>query len=507
MNGRLASAPEVGSLAEATPQPSIPAGTLIVNTYRVERLLGAGGMGEVYLARHVQLGTWHAVKVIHPALFSNQQVLDLFLREGGVLRGVRHDAIVSYDGFFRDEAGRNYLVMEYVDGPSLSECLRGGPLSLEETLSLRDRLAEGLAAAHSKGAVHRDMSPDNVIIPEGKIERAKLIDFGLCKLTDPAQQTIVGSAFAGKLRFASPEQLGLFEGAVDARSDIYSFGLLLAAAATGRPLSMGTNYDAVLQARKSVPDLDAVPEPLREQIGAMLQPDPARRPADVLEIIRRWPVSGPGGTPLGGASGPTPHPNSSPVSPVDGRDFARRRLWFSVAIVALSAAVAGGYWLLRPSVTDDGGKAPPEVPPAIEQLAKQGWSETAPYFHDLVSRGRTDQAFALLEAMVGLGRKLPPDETYGFAQDLLGRGRSNEAFALFKVLAMAGDGPSAFALGKMYDPLLWAPAASPFSNPNPREAEQWYGRALEQGVDDARVNLELLRDWKADRTGEGEDVR
>jgi len=163
--------------------------------------------------------------------------------------------------------------------------------------------------------------------------------------------------------------------------------------------------------------------------------------------------------------------------------------------------------VLHPFEKDNGGKTVTDVPPSIEQLAAQGWSETAPYFHDLVSRGETDQAFAVLKAMVGLGRKLPPDETYGFAQDLLGRGRSNEAFALFKVLAKAGDGPSAFALGKMYDPLLWAPAASPFSNPNPREAEQWYGRALEHGVEDARVNLDLLRDWKADRAGDGEDVR
>jgi serine/threonine-protein kinase len=334
--GRSAYAAEASSAPHETPPSLIPADTPIVNTYRVKRLLGSGGMGEVYLARHLQLGTWHAVKVIHPALFSNQQVLDLFRREAAVLRGVRHDAIVSYDGFFRDEAGRSYLVMEYVDGPSLSECLGRGPLSLDEVFQLRGRLAAGLAAAHRRGAVHRDLSPDNVILPEGDVEQAKLIDFGLCKLTDPAQQTIVGSDFAGMLRYASPEQLGLFAGAVDLRSDIYSFGLLLAAAATGRPLGMGDTFDAVLRARRSVPELSALPPPLREQIAAMLHPDPALRPADVTELVRRWPAPRRGGAEPVNDVGPVHLPRAR-------RSPARHRLWLSVGVVALAAAMAGVY--------------------------------------------------------------------------------------------------------------------------------------------------------------------
>ena len=98
--------------------------------------------------------------------------MDLFYREARVLRGVRHEAVVSYDGFVRDDQGRDYLVMEYVEGPSFAERLRRGFLSADEVLVLRDRLAAGLAEAHRKGAVHRDLSPDNVILPGERIERS-----------------------------------------------------------------------------------------------------------------------------------------------------------------------------------------------------------------------------------------------------------------------------------------------------------------------------------------------
>jgi formylglycine-generating enzyme required for sulfatase activity/predicted Ser/Thr protein kinase len=314
-------------------------GTLLVNTYRVERLLGGGGMGEVYLARHAGLGTQHAIKVIRPSLAQDRQVMDLFYREARVLRGVRHEAVVSYDGFVRDQEGRDYLVMEYVEGPSLAERLRRGPLTPAEVLALRDRLAAGLAEAHRKGAVHRDLSPDNVILPGERIESAKLIDFGICKLTDPAQETIIGSSFAGKYRYASPEQLGLYGGGVDARSDIYSLGLILAAAALGRPLGMGESIEAALRSRQGLPDLSALPPSLREWLSAMLQPDPARRPDSLDALLARWPASG---ETAPGRTGWSPGPREARA----GRGL---RLSFWAPGLVLLLGVAGGmYWLLRP---------------------------------------------------------------------------------------------------------------------------------------------------------------
>ena len=259
-------------------------GSLLSHTYRIDRLLARGGMGEVYRAQHEEMGTWHAIKIILPELVGDAKIVDLFRREAGVLRNIRNDAIVAYDGVFRDEQGRVYLVMEFVDGPSLSEILKQRKLAPEEVRTLRDRLASGLATAHETGVIHRDMSPDNIILQGGHLKDAKIIDFGIAKLADPDQATIIGDEFAGKLSYVSPEQLGMFGGAVDARSDIYSLGLILAAAATGRRLNMGDSPMAVLEARKSVPDLSAVPDELRDELAAMLQPDPADR-AQTMRLL------------------------------------------------------------------------------------------------------------------------------------------------------------------------------------------------------------------------------
>jgi osmotically-inducible protein OsmY len=260
-------------------------GDVLSHTYQIEKMLARGGMGEVYKARHMELGTLHAVKIILPDLASNERVVNLFRREAAILRNVRNDAVVGYDGVFRDENGRVYLVMEFVDGPSLKQELRKGALKPDDVRLLRDRLAGGLAAAHEKGVIHRDISPDNVILAGGRLDQAKIIDFGIAKLDDPETSTIIGGDFAGKWSFASPEQLGMYGGEVGPQSDMYSLGLVLAAAASGRPLDMGKSTISVVEARKAVPNLGDVPAELREELGAMLRPDPKDRPASMHDLI------------------------------------------------------------------------------------------------------------------------------------------------------------------------------------------------------------------------------
>src|SRR5215475_2754628 len=199
---------------------AIAPGSLLGHTYRIEALLARGGMGEVYRARHAELNTEHAIKIILPELASDPRIVELFRREAAILRNIRNEAVVGYDGVFRDENSRLYLVMEFVDGPSLSKVLKQGPLSATAMRQLRARLMDGLAAAHEKGVIHRDLSPDNVILPSGEVAKAKIIDFGISKVADPAAKTILGDDFAGKYSFVSPEQLGMFGGQVDARADI-----------------------------------------------------------------------------------------------------------------------------------------------------------------------------------------------------------------------------------------------------------------------------------------------
>src|SRR5262245_51597 len=266
------------------PASSIAPGQLLGHTYRIEALLARGGMGEVYRARHAEIDTSHAIKIILPELAGNTRIVDLFRREASILRTIRHDAIVAYDGVFRDETGRLYLVMEFVDGPSLSKVLKQGALPPVQVRQLRDRLADGLAAAHEKGVIHRDLSPDNVILPGSDLTKAKIIDFGISKMADPEAKTIVGDDFAGKYSYVSPEQVGLYGGKVDPRSDIYSLGLVLAAAAMGKPLDMGSSPISVVEARRGVPKLERVPADLRPELTAMLQPDPADRPQSMRAL-------------------------------------------------------------------------------------------------------------------------------------------------------------------------------------------------------------------------------
>ncbi|MCB9958927.1 MAG: protein kinase [Rhodospirillaceae bacterium] len=364
-------------------------GTVVNFTYRIEAFIASGGMGEVYRASHILTNSQHAIKVIQPELLSNQRVVQLFQREALALRSIRHDSIVGYEGLNQDEAGRMFLVMEFVEGPSLSDVLRShGAYSVNDVRKLRDRLATGLAEAHAKDVIHRDLSPDNVILQGGVLEHAKIIDFGIAKIDNADLSTVVGSSFAGKYSYASPEQLGLYSETVGPRSDIYSLGLVLAACASGRPLRMGGSMKSVLEARQSVPNLDSVPLELHDELSSLLQPDPLDRPASMEAVLEQGirPVWDDESVPRGGfrvtSRGPTSHgptsqwpsrPPSQPPASYPGREGAprgytgpftapsthpsthpsappRRRRGSAAAVLlfvflGLGAAGAGGYWV------------------------------------------------------------------------------------------------------------------------------------------------------------------
>jgi eukaryotic-like serine/threonine-protein kinase len=262
-------------------------GTVLGHTYVIKARLGRGGMGEVYRARHIELGTEHAIKIMLPSFANDPKIVQLFRDEALKLGRVNNLAVVKYEGFFRDEHGLRYLVTEFVHGESLEQILRRRRLEPNEVLRLRDRLALGLAAAHEMDIVHRDVSPENILLPEGSVDQAKLIDFGIAKSMTAADPTLIGDTFAGKYSFASPEQCGLYGGTVDLRSDIYSLGLVLAAAAIGfgKKLEMGNSPATMLAARQRVPDLSAVPPPLRRVIAPMLEPWPDHRPPSMGALL------------------------------------------------------------------------------------------------------------------------------------------------------------------------------------------------------------------------------
>ncbi|GLS42214.1 serine/threonine-protein kinase [Methylobacterium brachythecii] len=261
-------------------------GTRLNDLYEIDELLAVGGMGEVFRGHVIETGDAVAIKTIRPEFAEQAHALALFRKEAAALRDVHHGAVVRYYVFSIDRRlNLPYLAMEFVTGQSLAERLQAGALDFRDVEILRRRLAGGFQAAHEAGIIHRDVSPDNIILPAGDPARAKIIDFGIART--PTGATVIGEGFAGKYNYVSPEQLGLYGGAVTPRSDIYSLGLVLAQASRGRPVDMGDSPAEFIARRSSVPDLGGLDGRLLPLIQAMLQPDPERRP-ESMAAIETW---------------------------------------------------------------------------------------------------------------------------------------------------------------------------------------------------------------------------
>jgi hypothetical protein len=272
---------EGGALPVACPHCTRAPGPGALGPYEPIRLLAAGGMGEVYLARHRELGTEVALKVL-PAmpLDAAAAVRERFAREArltakadypGIVRVLGHD--VAHD--------RPYLVLEHVAGHTLRERLRGGPLPVAEAARIAADVADVLAAAHAHGVLHRDVKPDNVMVqPDGAV---RVLDFGVARaVQDDAPLTRTGE-IVGTPEYMAPEQLLEGPDAIDARTDVHALGVLLHELLTGRSPFRGSN---VFQALKLVESLappppsslrPAVPAALDAVVARALQKTPGER--------------------------------------------------------------------------------------------------------------------------------------------------------------------------------------------------------------------------------------
>ena len=257
---------------------------LVGNTYIVRALIARGGVGEIYRTRHRDLRTEHAIKILLPRHALDPTMLTLLLEEARLLQCVRHDAVVGCQDLLRDADGRPMLVMDYVRGRTLSARLRDGALQPSELLALARRLAEGLSAIHAAGIVHQDISPDNVILAEDDCAAATIIDFGLARRLGGARDVHRQLDFAGKFSWSSPEQLSGRPAAVDARSDLYSLGLMLAAAARGYRLEMGHDLETARAARGTIPSLAGIEQPMAGLLERLLVPSPQARLRSAEEV-------------------------------------------------------------------------------------------------------------------------------------------------------------------------------------------------------------------------------
>jgi eukaryotic-like serine/threonine-protein kinase len=268
-------------MSDSRPGDTFQPGDLLNNTYRIETVLGRGGTSEVYRARSEISGRLVALKALRPEYATNDDFLVLMTREEEI-RDIRHDAVVRYSENQRMEDGTVYLVMDFVDGPGLDQKMRAGGMAAQDLLAVGLRVAEGLHAAHARNIVHRDLSPDNIILRGDVPSDAVIIDFGIAKDTNPGAETIVGNEFAGKYAYAAPEQLS---GQTDVRSDIYALGALLLAVYRGKTPDIGANPMEVLQNKGKPLNTEGVPEPLKTLIERLSDPLPERRFHNALEVL------------------------------------------------------------------------------------------------------------------------------------------------------------------------------------------------------------------------------
>src|SRR5262249_33667979 len=309
---------------DSAPNMSLSEGEKL-GPYEVVALIGKGGMGEVHRARDSRLGRDVAIKV------SSERFTERFEREARVIASLNHSHICHlYD------VGPNYLVMELVDGRTLADQIKEGPIPFDEAMEIARQIVDALKAAHEKGVTHRDLKPANIkITPDGNV---KVLDFGLAKVgvkspldsenspTLTAEKTEAGIVL-GTAAYMSPEQA---KGkAVDQRTDIYAFGVILYEMLLGERLHRGeTTTEVMASVMKEEPRWDRVPMQVQRLLRRCLEKDPAKRQrhiGDVMGLVDDVPLVTP----------PAPAKSKSNV----------QRLWYGVAaVLAIGIVIAVVLW-------------------------------------------------------------------------------------------------------------------------------------------------------------------
>jgi serine/threonine-protein kinase len=296
-------------------------------------------MGEVYQAYDERLDRWVAVKLIRPEAVENETVRERFRREARAAARLSHPSIVQIHDIV--ESGESdAIVMELVEGETLSRRLARGPLPVDEAVRLGREVAEGLAAAHAKGLIHRDLKPENVMVTsEG---HAKILDFGLAKRLEGEEALTADQRVVGTFRSMSPEQAGGLP--LDARSDLFSCGLLLYQCLSGRsPFEGSSTLETLTRicTHRQTPlrEVDpAIPAPLSALVDRLLEKEPARRPQSAREVAASLAGLGSGAVEAGTTLADSAMPRVESRSPVAG------------SLPAREPSSSQGYSARRPSL-------------------------------------------------------------------------------------------------------------------------------------------------------------
>jgi len=406
-------------------------GRVFAGRYRVEELIGRGGMGHVFRAVHTTMNKVVALKIMSSEMAVNPENVQRFEREAAAASELRHPNTIHMFDFGTSDRGELYLAMEFLEGRTLARCLtEDGPFSPARAGRIFRQLMESLEEAHAKGIIHRDLKPENVFITEThRVEDfVKVLDFGIAKFkrTDQIKQTLTRTGFVcGTPQYLAPEQgLGT---PVSHETDLYSAGVVLYEMLSGTapftgddPVSMVMKH--IHEAPPSLPpEVRAnLPDPLADLLRRLLEKDPRRRPSSAARVIAQLDALGelsveaPPGPELEHTApdaGPTLVGRPTPaLDPQPRRSVRRFRA--AVALVALAAALAAfGIW--RPW---EGGVPPPESPgpepapraPAPEAAISAPASPATP---DVIDEIITAPDDAAAESMAGVAPEVLDSRT------------------------------------------------------------------------------------------------
>jgi serine/threonine protein kinase len=348
-------------------------GSILGDTYEVQRRLGEGGMGRVYEARHVRLGRHYAIKVMHQIFAADRDALARFRREATAASTILSPYVAQVFDVNATRDGQPYLVYEMIDGEDLGTLLeREGALSIARATHIARQVASGLHAAHTAGVVHRDLKPENVMLIKGAdgSETTKLLDFGIAKVQQEDKLTRTG-AVLGTPAYMAPEQ-ARGGSTIDHRCDVYALGAMLYRAVTGRPAFSGEDAGRTLTS--VIWDEPARPKTLRRDLPDALEliiqramaKDPDARFASMAELdaalapfdeqrgqtLMTTQIDPPGKRPPGsdvgraqtivatGTTGQTMAPSS--LGPMSQARFARSRaVFFGILALAWCVIIAG----------------------------------------------------------------------------------------------------------------------------------------------------------------------
>jgi serine/threonine protein kinase len=378
---------------EEAQRSSLAEGALVGGRFRVERLIGRGGMGEVYSARHVTTGKEVALKLIHAAAGAGREHVRRFMREARAATAIEHPNVIEVFDVFEEADGTPVMVMELLKGEPFSAYReRVGALRLHEVASTLLPVVRALKAAHDKGIVHRDLKPDNVFLAmTGDVRTPKLLDFGIAKMLDPTQigsetqgqHTTTGSIL-GTPHYMSYEQ-AMSDKQVDHRTDIWSMGVMIFEALTGRrPMTyetLGEMYTAFLQGtvppiRDYLPDL---PADIATVIDRCLAKERASRLDDLgplIDVLARYTDRTAQGAEVGGrvlaavtavsstGAAATNEPLSSSLSSASPGRKSRPLLVAAGVVLGTAVVGAAGFALSRDPV-----KPPAQPQPTLGDSA------------------------------------------------------------------------------------------------------------------------------------------